>query len=161
MTNEIIEQMPSNTPCQQCQDHFKIRLTEPFNITTRMRSYHFPTELEELQIRGILSQIDDESQRLSSDVVHGNITALIAGCHELDRLKISYSSLLSPIRKLPVEVLAHILSLTSESVIEFVYVVFTAIPLFSVCHHWYKVASSTRRLWSHVWLNDTSDKALR
>ncbi|KAF8992927.1 hypothetical protein BDQ17DRAFT_1413169 [Cyathus striatus] len=118
-----------------------------------LRNSYSPSPFEEKQISARIRERRQEMVHLDMEI--SRLKATVTGM-ELRRSTIEnyvdrQQSLLAPVRKLPVEILCHIFSLSSSSSPIDVFSPNTFVRIVSqVCSYWRDVACSTPSLWSTI-----------
>lgn len=146
--------------CLNCNNSFENQhLPEPFDILPRLRSGVCPTVTEENQTRGFLEDVEKEQARLEAEIsrLQDVIKSLQVRSEALLSQGEKCKSLLAPIRRLPLEVLAQIFALCGPNHIRLYEAhVIPALRLGRVCYYWNRGVISTRQIWSHIVLEDDS-----
>jgi hypothetical protein len=146
--------MASNRPCPNCEKDYKaIPKIRDFNITSKMRSndFSFETVAELLKTsESELQEYDEEIKRMKA-----RIYVLEGRKKKLEGYIVSMRRLLSPIRKLPLDVLGSIFeAANSAAVIGSGGSSSVPARLFTgVCSYWRNLALGMPSLWSDIELN--------
>jgi hypothetical protein len=146
--------MASNRPCPNCEKDYKaIQKIRDFNIVPKMRSnaFSFETVVELLKTsKSELQECDEEIKRLKA-----RIFALEGRKKKLEGYVTSMRQLLSPIRKLPLDILGSIFQAANSAAVigdgnsDSV----PAKLLTGVCSYWRTLALGMPSLWSNIQLN--------
>lgn len=143
-----------------CTTRFQISHKQWSDLKALLRENHHPYTSASNLVPELLSVTErdvircaDEIKRLRSTIIalenqHGMLERQVAG----------YKSLLSPIRKLPPEILRHIfccfcdmkwLGDKTDGV--------AGVTLGSVCAHWRSIVLSTKEVWSKIWISTSAE----
>ncbi|KAH6914797.1 hypothetical protein BKA70DRAFT_1557168 [Coprinopsis sp. MPI-PUGE-AT-0042] len=118
--------------------------TTPFQ--TRLGTNYVPSEKEITQIKQIVSQVDTTATQIDNEM-----EALKAKQVAYSSFAAAHRALLSPLRRIPSDILVTIFSLCSEFNEQGSMMSSEAPLLFTrICHRWREVAIGTPSLWSRI-----------
>ncbi|KAK7439831.1 hypothetical protein VKT23_017403 [Stygiomarasmius scandens] len=138
--------------CQRCNAEISIDVKPHPPITIqRFRSLDTPSDVEVAQIRPVIKDCQRDLDRYSEEIqkLSETLATLKRQRDELQTYRDRQSSFISPVRKLPVEILANIFSLCCDSglVID-KEISAPALTLSHTCSFWRRVTLSRPELWS-------------
>lgn len=145
----------SSTPCKKCNITFEtLSEAHSVDLESRLRSNYSSSSTDRTQISELLSKIKNDAARCDAEIsrLHSLIISLENMRQQLRSRSNACSSLLSPIRRLPVELLVQIFSYcsgcndlaTGEDERP------QLLTLNAVCASWRSIISSTPKLWSTI-----------
>jgi hypothetical protein len=116
-------------------------------------SHYIPSDVETRQIRGLISLDEQEALRIDGEIAAAQaiIHQLRHQCEEVDTTLAIRRASISPLRRLPPEILGYIFFLTVPP-IRYLRPNSCASPLIlrEICKAWKAIAESTSNLWSSI-----------
>ncbi|THV01070.1 hypothetical protein K435DRAFT_655997, partial [Dendrothele bispora CBS 962.96] len=136
----------------------------------RLRNHDVPSDTETSRITALIDQTELDINRYESEIakLEDTLATLRARRHELKRYQGEYKTLLSPVRRLPIDILLEIFSaVCSESgglympktrkVLgqpkDHYIITATTLVLSQICSFWRGVVENSPRLWSTLAVN--------
>ncbi|THU82285.1 hypothetical protein K435DRAFT_691794, partial [Dendrothele bispora CBS 962.96] len=122
----------------------------------RLRNHDIPSVTETSRITALLDQIEPDIARYESEIarLEDTLATLRARRDELKRYQGEYKTLLSPIRRMPIDILLEIFSIVCfESGGNHRVITATTLSLSQICSFWRGVVKNNPRLWSTLAVN--------
>ncbi|THU94517.1 hypothetical protein K435DRAFT_839838 [Dendrothele bispora CBS 962.96] len=143
----------------------------PWVAQERLRNYDIPSDMETSRITALLDQTEPEIARYESEIarLEDTLATLRARRDELKRYQGEYKTLLSPIRRMPIDILLEIFSIvcsesggslsmpktrsSSRQPRDHRVITATTLSLSQICSFWRGVVMNSPCLWSTLAVN--------